>query len=192
MKNIILASTSKYRCEQLKRLNITFSTLSPNVDETPLKTATEDHVQLSRKLALLKAKAISNQHHDSIVIGGDQVASFNNAILSKPLSEENAIEQLTCLSGNEHRLITSLAIISDRKEYIHSCIATMKMRPLSDEQIKKYVEQDEPLDCCGSYKLEALGISLFEKIDCPDYTSIIGIPLMWTAQTLSTLGVSVP
>jgi septum formation protein len=68
----------------------------------------------------------------------------------------------------------------------------MKMRQLSDEQIKRYIEADEPLHSCGSYRLEALGISLFESIDCADYTSIIGIPLMWTAKKLTELGVSVP
>ena len=71
-------------------------------------------------------------------------------------------------------------------------MANMKMRPLSDEQIERYIEIDEPLYSCGSYRLEALGISLFETIDCDDFSSIVGVPLMWTAKTLTDLGISVP
>ncbi len=106
--------------------------------------------------------------------------------------KEKAFGQLKALSGNEHSLITSLAIVTDEQEHMHTCIAKMKMRQLSDEQIKRYIDVDEPLQCCGSYRIEAGGIGLFEAIDCDDYTSIIGIPLMWTASTLSKLGVSVP
>jgi len=192
MKKIILASTSIYRREQLRRLNLTFTVMPPNVDEEPLKTKNLDHVQLSKELSLLKTKAISDENHKAVVIGGDQVASFDNTILSKPKSKERAFEQLKYLSGNEHHLITSLAIVSNGREYIHTCIAKMKMRQLSDEQIKKYIDIDEPVHCCGSYRFESLGISLFEAIDCEDCTSIVGIPLMWTARTLSTLGVAVP
>ncbi len=192
MKKIILASTSIYRKEQLKRLNLNFEAMSPNVDEEPLKQKGLDHVQLSRELSLRKAQSISEKNNDAIVIGGDQVASFNNLVLSKPKTKENAFKQLTSLAGNEHQLITSLAIMCNGQVYIHTCIAKMKMRQLTDEQIKGYIDVDEPLQCCGSYRIEAVGISLFEKIECEDYTSIIGIPLMWTAITLSKLGIPVP
>jgi len=192
MKAIILASTSIYRKQQLERLNINFSTAAPGVDEDSLKTQGLDHRSLSRGLALLKARAISSAHPEAIVIGGDQVASFENKLLSKPKTQEKAFEQLSALAGKEHQLITSLAIISKGQEQLHTCIANMKMRALSDAQIRRYIELDEPLQSCGSYRLEAMGISLFESIDCKDYSSIIGIPLMWTAKTLSTLGVSVP
>ncbi|CAA0104245.1 Maf-like protein YceF [Zhongshania aliphaticivorans] len=192
MKKIILASTSIYRKQQLERLNIPFSTASPDVDEDSLKAKGLDHIELSRKLSLLKARNISASNENAIVIGGDQVASFKGEILSKPKTKEKAFEQLSTLSGNEHQLITSLAIIANGQEYLHSCIAIMKMRALSDAQISRYIDIDEPLYSCGSYRLEALGISLFEAINCEDYSSIIGIPLMWTAKTLTELGASVP
>lgn len=192
MKPLILASTSIYRKQQLERLNTPFSTAAPDVDEDQLKSQGLDHRQLSRELSLLKARAISALNKDAIVIGGDQVASFNGTVLSKPKTREKAFEQLKVLNGKEHQLITSLAIIANGDEYLHTCIATMKMRELTDEQLLRYIDIDEPLHSCGSYRLEALGISLFESIDCKDYTSIIGIPLMWTAKTLTELGVSVP
>lgn len=192
MQKIILASTSVYRREQLSRLHVDFEALPPNVDEDAVKTQGLNHTELSRELSLLKARAISTQHNEAIVIGGDQVASFGDEILSKPKTPENAFTQLKKLSGNTHQLITSLAMIHRGNEYVHTAIATMHMRELSDEQIRRYIDIDEPLHSCGSYRLEALGISLFEKIECDDYTGIIGIPLMWTSKTLSQLGVEIP
>lgn len=192
MKKIILASTSIYRKQQLERLNISFSTAAPSVDEDTLKAKGLDHIQLSKELSLLKARDISALHDDAIVIGGDQVASFNQTILSKPKTKQRAFEQLKSMAGKEHQLITSLAVICDGQEYVYTGIAKMKMRQLTDSQIVRYIDIDEPLHSCGSYRLEALGISLFESVDCEDYTSIIGIPLMWTARTLSILGVPVP
>ena len=192
MKKIILASTSIYRKQQLERLNISFSTAAPSVDEDTLKAKGLDHIQLSKELSLLKARDISALHDDAIVIGGDQVASFNQTILSKPKTKQRAFEQLKSMAGKEHQLTTSLAVICGGQEYVYTGIAKMKMRQLTDSQIVRYIDIDEPLHSCGSYRLEALGISLFESVDCEDYTSIIGIPLMWTARTLSILGVPVP
>lgn len=192
MTQIILASTSVYRKEQLQRLGVQFDTAAPDVDEQPLKQQGLDHIELSQQLALLKVQNVAANYPNAIVIGGDQVASFNGAILSKPLTKEKAFNQLKTLSGNTHQLITSLAICANGETSVDTCIATMHMRDLTDEQLVRYIDTDEPLYCCGSYRLEALGISLFETIDCSDYTSIIGIPLMFTAKTLSKLGVPVP
>jgi septum formation protein len=196
MKNIILASTSQYRKEQLQRLNIEFEAIDPSFDETAYKNDIADHTELSRQLALGKARAVASnpkyQHGDPIVIGGDQVASFDGRILSKPLSNENAIKQLIALSGKQHTLITSICVLAGESEYLHTNTATMTMRELSSEQIERYVTIDQPLYCCGAYKLEALGISLFERVECSDYSAIVGIPLMWTAKKLTELGVVVP
>jgi len=192
MKEIILASSSIYRKQQLERLCIPFSIMSPDVNETVLKGQNLDHLVLSRELSLLKARDVSQKHPQAIIIGGDQVASFHHQILSKPQTPEKAFEQLKCLSGQEHQLMTSLAIISEGQEQVYTCVAKMTMRVLSEDQITRYITEDEPLHSCGSYRLEALGISLFEKIECDDYSSIIGIPLMWTAMTLSKLGIPIP
>ena len=192
MQEIILASSSTSRRKELARLNFKFSVIPPEVDEDSIKNTETDHLRISRKLALLKARNVSLLHPQAIVIGGDTVASFNRKLLSKPITMEKSFEQLRMLAGKEHSLFTSLVIIAKGEEYIHSVTAIMKMRDLSDEQIHRYIEIDEPLHSCGSYKLDALGISLFQSIDCEDYTAIIGIPLIWTASILTQIGVSVP
>ena len=192
MKKIILASTSIYRKQQLERLVSEFETMSPNVDEAPLKASASDHETLSRQLSELKANAIAVDNPDAIVIGGDQVASFNHTILSKPVTKENAFRQLQSLSGQTHQLITSLAIFYKGQSFVHTCKALMQMRKLSDDQIRRYIDKDDPLKCCGAYRIESLGIGLFERIHCDDHTSIVGIPLLWTAKQLSQLGVDIP
>ena len=192
MQEIILASSSSSRRKELDRLNFEFSVIPPEVDEDSIKDTETDHLQISRKLALLKARNVSLLHPEAIVIGGDTVVSFNRKLLSKPITMEKSFEQLRMLAGQEHSLFTSLVIIAKEEEYIHSVTAIMKMRDLSDEQIYRYIEIDAPLHSCGSYRLDALGISLFESIDCEDYTAIIGIPLIWTAGILNQIGVSVP
>ena len=192
MKKVVLASTSIHRKQQLERLNISFVTVSPSINENDFKAKDFGHVQLSRELAFCKTRNIGPRYNDAIVIGGDTVVSFNKVILSKPKTKKKAVEQLKILSGREHKLITSIVIRENGAEHIHTTIAQMKMRELTEDQISRYIETDEPFDSCGSYRLDALGISLFESIDCEDYTAIIGIPLMWTARMLTKLGVSIP
>ena len=192
MKKIILASTSISRKQQLQRLNITFDVIPPLVDEKKLKQKISDHRKLSRELSRSKVQSISKQFNKAIIIGGDTITSFNGSIVSKPKTKENAFKQLKMLNGNEHQVITSAAISVKDKVYIHTIIAKMKMRQLSSEQISRYIEYDQPLHSCGSCRLDSMGISLFDSIDCEDYTSIIGIPLMWTSKILNEHGVAIP
>ena len=192
MKKIILASNSFSRKSQLERLCIPFITSSHNVDENMEKLKITDHEELSQKLSRMKARSVYSNNPNAIVIGGDTITSFDGRIISKPKTREKAIKQLTELNGNKHRVITSLTIIADETEYLHTEIAHMSMRKLSLDQINRYIEIDEPLESCGSCRLDSLGISLFDEIVCDDYTAIIGIPLIWTVKILSEIGVPVP
>lgn len=192
MYKIILASTSSSRKKQLERLSIPFSTSPPAVNEEAIKVNATDHVELSKKLSLMKARSVHIHNPNAIVIGGDTITSFDDRIISKPKTTENAVNQLMELNGNKHRVITSVTIIDNEIEYLHTEIAHLSMRKLSLDQITRYIQIDEPLESCGSCRLDSLGISLFDEIKCDDYTAIIGIPLMWTARILSKIGVSVP
>jgi septum formation protein len=71
-------------------------------------------------------------------------------------------------------------------------VTTLQMRPLSAEECARYVRSDQPLDCAGSYKIERLGIALFERIECADFTAITGLPLLAVAQLLRAAGFPVP
>jgi septum formation protein len=184
MRQIILASGSKYRKELLSQLNIPFETASPNVDEEPYKNKGLSPKELAMTLAKLKAQSLKEQFPEAIIIGGDQVACLDQKIFSKPGTEQAATAQLSELSGKTHELMSAISIWSKETEAHFINVTNLEMHELTAEQISRYVKHDMPLDCAGSYKIEGLGISLFKNIFMNDYTAIIGIPLMELASTL--------
>ncbi len=192
MKKIILASKSVSRRKQLERLNVAFETADPNVSESEYKAKIHDHIELSKKLSALKARSISCKNIEAVVIGGDTIASFDEKILSKPKGKKEAAQQLRALSGKSHKIITSTVVSFNGNEYANTIVAHMKMRKLTPDQILRYIEIDNPLDSCGSYRIDALGITLFEEIVCEDYTAIIGLPLMWLTKILAEIELVIP
>ena len=189
--NIILASTSPYRKEQLERITKSFKTHAPDVDEDQYKDQISNPRDLAETLAKLKAQSVLQRNLDDFIIGGDQVLSIDGKILGKPKTKDRAIDQLRMLSGKTHELITSTCYLSESYIEVKTITAQMKMRKLRQEQIENYIETESPLNCCGSYMLENQGIALFEEINCSDYTAIIGLPLMSTASVLMKNGFTI-
>lgn len=190
-KDIILASTSPYRKELLERLQIPFTSRNPEVDETLLKKEISNPEDLAIGLAELKAKnAIKNE--SEITIGSDQVLNLEGEILGKPGNREKAIEQLLKMQGKEHTLITAVCVTDSLKTKTFISKAHMKMRKLDIDSIARYVERDTPFNCAGSYKLESLGISLFESINVDDATGIVGLPLLKLSECLREWGYNIP
>jgi septum formation protein len=193
MTRLILASASPYRKALLERLNLPFEGMASEVNEEQYKEDITDALELTKILAQAKARSIYTSHQDAFVIGGDQVSLFNHEILGKPHTEENAIKQLLKLQGQTHELVTATCLLGP-EGYEKTWVETIKltMRPLSESEVTRYVQKERPLDCAGSYKIEGLGISLFEKIEGHDQTSIIGMPLMSLASRLREVGFQVP
>jgi septum formation protein len=185
---LILASTSQYRKALLTQLGWPFEAMSSGVDEDQLKNKGLSPTQLAVELAKLKAEVIFKKSPSSCVIGSDQVCMLQGELLGKPGSIEKAIEQLNKMQGQHHELITAVTILSPSGEISFHNRTLLHMRKLSLEEIKQYIEEDLPLDCAGSYKLESKGIKLFEKIEMDDHTSIIGLPLIQLNNNLLQLG----
>ncbi|HND85212.1 MAG TPA: Maf family protein [Pseudobdellovibrionaceae bacterium] len=181
---LMLASTSPYRRELISRLGLAFQAVKPLVDEEALKNPKMGHQELAEYLALKKAESLVAP--DRIVIGGDQLVSFDRKILGKPGTPEKALEQLKAMRGHSHELITSIAIVTTEESVVFTNRACLKMKTLTDQQLAKMIELDQPLDCAGSYKLEKHGIALFDSIECDDFTAIQGVPLMRLARELRT------
>lgn len=192
MPEIILASTSPYRRELLARLRLPFTTAKPHVDETRLPG--EAPAALASRLALAKAQAVAAQHPAAIVIGSDQVAHIGDEIFSKPGTAERARAQLRQMSGQTVLFQTALALIRQQDGIIlqESEPTEVRFRTLTDAEITRYVEMEQPLDCAGSAKAEAQGISLLDALRSNDPTAIIGLPLIRLAHMLRTLGVALP
>ena len=132
------------------------------------------------KLALEKAKNISKDHQEDIVIGCDQVLLFDDRIFLKPKSIKESVSQLKQLSGNIHNLVTgTLCIKNEREVWHYISVQEMKMRKLSDEYIGNYIKSmnDKIFSVLGGYEIETIGINLFEKIG-KDLFSIQGISIL--------------
>ena len=190
---LILASTSPYRSELLRRLGLHFEARAPLCDEEALKRAGEDPAAQATRLALAKAQSLAASAPDAFILGGDQLVELDGEILGKPHSTENAIAQLSRMRGKTHRLLTAFALACPGGEQItHLDIHHMRLRALGDAEIRRYVAHDRPLDCAGSYKIEALGISLCERIEGEDFSAITGLPLMALCRVLRERGFQLP
>lgn len=187
---VVLASTSRYRRALLARLLTDFSCRSPHVDETP--RAGETPRALAARLARLKAESAAGGAE--IVIGSDQVAALGDRVLSKPGALGSAVEQLTACSGQSVNFYTAVCVIGPDVDVprTHVDLTTVVFRPLSAAEIRRYLEREQPFDCAGSFKAEGLGVSLMQRIDNQDPTAIQGLPLIWLADCLRALGITLP
>jgi MAF protein len=188
---IILGSTSEFRKQILEKLNLSFQTAKPEVDETALPNETAH--QLVERLAIAKAQAVANAHDNALVIGSDQVALFNDTILGKPHTHENAIKQLSSFSGNKVTFLTGLAVINSDTGETHSLVEPFEVyfKQLTLEDIEAYLIAETPYKCAGSFKSEALGICLFEKLVGDDPNTLVGLPLIKLVGLLENFGYSV-
>lgn len=188
---IILASSSTYRQSILKKLHIPFSSVKPNVDESPIFGETVSG-QVER-LAINKAQAIGQQEdfQNSYVIGSDQLASFNGNILGKPGNFSTAKQQLLMFSGKTVRFYTGLCVFHSANNQLLHLVETFDVtfKVLSEKQISTYLKIEQPYDCAGSFKCEGLGIALFESLNGRDPNSLIGLPLIALIDLFSDMSV---
>jgi septum formation protein len=190
--SLVLASTSPYRRDLLARLGVPFVAAAPDCDENAHKSRGFSPRELAETLARLKAESLRAAHPDAAILGGDQVAAIDDEILDKPGTEAAARAQLARLAGRTHTLITAVALLVGDRFLQHTDVTRLTMRPLTEAQIARYVAADQPLDCCGSYRLERLGIALFSRIESDDHTAIIGLPLLSVAAMLGEIGFVIP
>jgi septum formation protein len=190
---LVLASTSKYRAALLRRLGVAFEAVAPACDEEALKDPALSLDQLALLLAREKARSLGDGFPDAHVLGGDQIVELDGAALGKPGTRERALEQLRRLSGRSHRLWTAIALRAPGGgEAVHLDLHTLTMRQLNEDELARYVDADQPLDCAGSYKIESRGIALFARVEGADASAITGIPLLALTSMLRARGFAVP
>jgi len=188
--SLVLASTSRYRRELLARLGLPFDVARPEVDESPLPR--EAPVELARRLAFAKAQAVARLQPGSCVIGSDQVAELDGLPLGKPGTRAAAIAQLQAMSGRAVNFHTGLAIVAWNRSLAALDTTVVRFRALQRDEIERYVDAEQPLDCAGSFKSEGLGIALFDAIESVDPTALVGLPLIATARLLREAGFRLP
>ena len=186
---LILGSTSRYRRELLARLNIPFTVVGPEVDETP-RPQGRPH-DLALRLALAKARAVASLHPEAVVIGSDQVADLHGTPLGKPGNHERAVAQLQRMRGQTVVFQTAVAVVCVATQFEQVDLAAVKVifRDVSDAEIEFYLRTEQPYDCAGSAKSEGLGIALLAAIDNDDPTALVGLPLIRTCRMLREAGI---
>lgn len=170
----------------MEQLDIPFVQKNPTVDEEELrKKARVSIPDLPLYLARQKAESLVGKSLKDITIGCDQMGLLKGQPLNKPGSKDKAVEQLKKMQGKTHQLITSIAVHCGGKWEFHTDVTHLKMKSLTEAQIKKYIDLENPIHCAGSYKIESLGLALFEDIETKDHTAIIGLPMMALCRILS-------
>ena len=191
MKEIILASASPRRAELLKQLRLNFRVTPSDADETLAPgLGPEEQVQ---NLAVRKAMEVAEGiQSNTVVIGADTVVVKDGRILGKPRDPGEAEEMLQTLRDTWHQVLTGVAVIdcsSGRILQDFEC-TRVKMKPLSRETIKAYIQTGEPMDKAGSYGIQGMGAILVERIEgC--YFNVVGLPLARLASMLEEYGVRV-
>lgn len=192
MPRLILASKSRYRAQLLARLGLRYDTVASDVDET--RKPGEAPAALAQRLADSKAHSVACAltSNDALVIGSDQTAALGDELLRKPGDPTTALEQLIACRGRSVHFYTAVTIVDCRSSSAQRHVDTTEVRfaQRTDAELRRYIELEQPLDCAGSFKAEGLGIALFTAIDSRDPTALIGLPLIWVAQTLRELGMN--
>ena len=190
-RHLILASTSPFRRELLARLELPFDVRAPDTDETPQPGETV--AALVARLAERKARAVMHNETSALIIGSDQAATLDGAIIGKPGDHPHAVAQLQRASGRVVIFYTGLCLLDCASGYCQVAVEPFRVvfRTLTAEMIENYLRREQPYHCAGSFKSEGLGIALFERLEGDDPTSLIGLPLIRLTRMLEAIGVMV-
>jgi MAF protein len=175
----------------MERLGLPFDTASPDIDESPLKGEKAD--ELAGRLAREKAVALKDDFPGHWIIVSDNVASLADGHQqSKPGNLETAIQQLSRSSGQTVTFFTGLTLLNAETGQQQSRCETFKahFRNLSPQEIEFYLKAEQPFDCAGSFKMEGLGIALFQSLEGKDPNSLIGLPLIALTDILRNWGLN--
>ena len=188
--SLILASSSPFRKAILERLNVSFITVSPNIDET--RKTPETPYDLVYRLAEEKAKEVAKTH-SGLIIASDQVATLDSGneeedeIFNKPLTHQNAFTQLQKSSGRTVTFLTSIALLNTETGILQNHVEFFRVvfKFLKENQILSYLEKEDVLNCAGSFKSEGLGATLINRMEGNDPNSLIGLPTIKLTKMLA-------
>lgn len=196
---IYLASRSPRRRELLKQIGIGYEVLlfrenparGVDVDETPQPNETpRDYVQrITRTKAEIGWLRVTQRMLPRLpVLAADTAVVLGERILGKPADRDGAIEMLTALSGQEHEVLTAVAVASGERLEMRLSVSTVKFKTLSVEEIRRYVATFEPLDKAGAYAIQGRAGAYVAHL-AGSYSGVMGLPLFETAELLAEFGI---
>ena len=184
---IILASASPRRQQLLELIGLDFTIMVSEVEEDNTKAMLPQELAVSH--AVDKAVDVSRKvSREAVVIGADTIVVVDGRVFGKPRDSVEAVNMLTVLAGREHIVISGVAVVKGQTLVSDSMVTTVKFRPLSEDQIKRYVASGEPMDKAGAYAIQGKGALLVESITgC--YSNVVGLPLVTLSELLAQVGV---
>jgi septum formation protein len=182
---LILASASPRRSELLRAAGYDFQVLPADVDERPLPGEAPD--PYVRRVALDKARAVAVGLPDAVVLAADTCVVADDAILGKPLDEEDAARMLRMLSGRAHDVLTGVAVIGPAGTRVESADSRVVFAPLSAGEIAWYVASGEPADKAGAYAIQGLASRFVERVE-GSYSNVVGLPVSLVYRLLAEQG----
>jgi MAF protein len=191
LPELVLASSSPFRCALLRQLGLPFRVVKPGVDEA--HQSGEDAQSLVQRLSVAKAQAGAQHAPGALSIGSDQVAVHGDRIVGKPADRAAAIAQLLDASEREVLLQTGVALFNSATGNLQSdCVSfRVRFKPLTQDLIERYLDAEQPYDCCGSLRADGLGIALLESLSGDDPSALLGLPLIRLVAMLELEGVAV-
>lgn len=178
---IILASGSPRRSDLLKQIGLDFEVITSDINESTYSNLSPNDIVLD--LALRKAEAVFDGNlpsQDTLIIAADTIVAIDDIILGKPNDKEHAFNMLKSLSNKMHQVYTGVAMYYylNNKLIIENFadMANVCFRNLSDEEIREYIDTNEPLDKAGAYGIQGKGAVLVDHID-GDFYTIVGLPI---------------
>ncbi|KEQ22592.1 Maf family protein [Paenibacillus tyrfis] len=192
MKTLVLASSSPRRQELIQMLGLPFEIVTNDVDETVSNDLSPK--QIVEELSLRKAKASTARITDShlIVIGSDTIVVYSEEVLGKPKDQEDAFRMLKLIEGKTHQVYTGITCIDvgESRVITRSRVTDVRMKALSDEQIRAYIATGEPMDKAGAYAVQGIGSTIVESIN-GDHFNVVGMSLSLLSEMLEELNVKV-
>lgn len=188
---LVLASSSAYRKKLLQTLIPTIDCIAPEIDES--SHSGEFAADYVTRLSIKKAQSVACDIQDALVIGSDQCAELDGKIITKPINHAEAFRQLSAASGKNVTFYTGLCMVNTNKKSSQFCYEPyqVKFRNLSNKQIEAYLQRDKPYNCAGSFKVESMGIALFEKMHGDDPNTLIGLPMIKLISMLHKEGIDI-
>jgi septum formation protein len=179
---LVLASSSPRRRQLLEMLGIPHRTHPADVQE--IRLPREAPLDYARRLARDKARAVPG----SLVLGADPIVVLDDEVLEKPVDREDAVLMLGRLQGRRHEVITAICLVAAGEEYEAADRTAVQFRPLTVDQIRRYVATGEPMDKAGAYGIQGYGAALVERIE-GDFFGVMGLPVRLVLELLAQAGV---
>lgn len=203
----MLASASPARAKVLSDAGLHFSVQVADVDEDAVLERSQGASFADQVSALAKAKsvAVANSFSEGLnkarlddevlfVLGCDSMFEFEGRLAGKPYTREKAFESIMSYRGRSGTLHTGHALCEVRGEsvkYISKTVSTsVHFGSYSEEDARRYVETDEPLQVAGSFAIDARGGAFIERIE-GDYQSVVGVSVYALQELLKSFGYSI-